>query len=229
MSLISIIHPSRSRPEKAYNTARKWIDMSGIDIKQIDYILSLDSDDPFLSQYYCEWDCEIINNNRSSVEAINIGAKAAKSNILMVLSDDTECFEGWAVSLLKEIEGKTDWILKTQDDIQKYIITMPVMDRVYYNRTGYIYHPEFKHLFCDTYMTCVADITGRKLTSDLVFHHDNPGHFGKPIDDVNRKNDATWQQGEEVFLRLMREFSPQDRAKIKDQSMVNWLRMKGIR
>lgn len=149
----------------------------------------------------------------------------------MVVSDDTDCFPNWDTALLKEVEGKTDWILKTPDGIQPWIITMPVMDRAYYNRTGYIYHPDFQHLFCDTYLTCVADITGRKITSNLMFKHNHYSVSGgqeKP-DELHKRNDATWRQGEETFIRLMKEFTPEERSRIQDPGMKNWLRNKGVR
>lgn len=227
--MISIIHPSRSRPEKSVNRIETWIERIGSS-EPFELIISLDEDDPSLELYKQEYSDHIvlINKNKSSVEAINKAAEVAKGDILIVVSDDTDCKIDWDVNLLVQIKGKTDWILKTQDGIQPYIITMPVMDRVYYNRTKYIYHPDFLHMFCDTYMSCVADINGRRLTTYLDFPHDNPGHYKKPIDDINRKNDATWIQGEQTFIRLMKQFSREDIQKIKDRQMIRWLRNKGV-
>jgi hypothetical protein len=115
--------------------------------------------------------------------------------------------------------------LKTQDGIQPWIITMPVMDRKYFDRTGYIYHPSFDHMFCDTYMSCVADINGRRITSQLVFPHNNDSIK----DDLRKRTDATWKQGEETFIKLMKQFTPEERSRISDVSMKNWLRNKGVR
>jgi hypothetical protein len=100
-----------------------------------------------------------------------------------------------------------------------------VMDRTYYNRFGYIYHPGYEHQFCDTYMSCVADITGRRITSNLKFTHLND----TIKDDLRKRTDATWKQGEELFIKLMKEFSPEERSRIQDQGMKNWLRNKGVR
>lgn len=225
--MISIIHPSRGRPEKSEETISKWLGNSTF---YINLIVSADSDDPKLNEYKEIWtaDCVIAHSNKSAIEAINIGAKKATENILMVVSDDTECFPRWDVALIKEVEGKKDWILKTQDGIQKYIITNPIMDREYYNRAGHIYHPDFQHLFCDTYLTCVADITGRKLTSNLMFKHNHYSVNGTEPDELHKRNDATWRQGEETFIRLMKQFTPEERKRITDPSMKNWLRNKGL-
>lgn len=204
--MISLLHPSRSRPLKSFDTVQKWIERAGN--ADIELIVSVDEDDPMLQGYFERHMAPLcINKNRSAVDAINNAAKKSKGDIIIVVSDDTDCPEDWANLLLKEVEGKTDWILKTQDGIQKWIITMPVMDRAYYNRIGYIYHPEYLHMFCDTELTCVADLTGRKLTSELTFPH---LHYSTGVcskDGISEKADATWAQGERLFLdRYKRNF-----------------------
>jgi len=89
--MISLIHPSRSRPEKAYKTAYDWIDRSGLDYSEWEYILSLDTDDPTVLKYDkligAEYARSIINNNNSVVEATNNAAKESKGDILVYLSD----------------------------------------------------------------------------------------------------------------------------------------------
>jgi hypothetical protein len=225
--MISIIHPTRSRPEKSFNTIIKWFQSRSRDT-DIEWIVSLDENDPTLPEYIKIYNHShantFISKNRSCVDAINNGAKRCVYDIMVVVSDDTDCFPGWDTALLKEVEGKTDWILKTQDGIQDYIITMPCMDRAYYNRTGYIYHPDFLHMFCDTYMTCVADITGRKITSNLMFKHLND----TIKDDLRKRTDGTWQQGQDTFIRLMKQFSKADIQKIQDRQMVRFLRNNGV-
>jgi glycosyltransferase involved in cell wall biosynthesis len=225
--MISIIHPTRSRPEKSVETVDKWIDLSS-NYANIQLIVSLDEDDPKLDEYKQAYDslAYIINRNRSCVDAINNAAKKANGDILIVVSDDTDCFVDWDLYILKVSEGMgNDWILKTQDGIQPWIITAPIMDRAYYNRFGYIYHPDFEHMFCDTYMTAVADITGRKITSNLEFKHLN----NTINDDLRNRTNGTWAQGEATFIRLMREFTPEERNRITDRSMKNWLRNHGVR
>lgn len=220
---VSLLHPSRSRPGHAYETASKWITRAGVNVE---YILSLDIDDPKFNEYQPSVNI-IRNQNRSAVDAINNAAYKSTGDILIVVSDDTDCPENWAVSLLKEVEGKTDWILKTQDGLQPWIITMPVMDRAYYNRFGYIYYPEYLHMFCDTELTCVADMTGRKLESKLLFKHEHDSIK----DDLKKRSDATWSQGESLFIeRAKKNFGLiNPPCKVTNQEYINWMRSKGIR
>lgn len=232
MSRISIIHPSRSRPHKSIDTIGKWLSNAFFGIDLIEVIVVIDSNDPDKDSYVKEYSiCDpdrlklVMNTTSGSVNAINLGATIARYDVLMVVSDDTHCFGNWDVALLNEVEDKTDWILKTQDGIQPWIITMPVMDRVYFNRTGHIYHPGFEHMFCDTWMSVMADVTGRRITSNLLFPHLNDSIK----DDVRKKTDATWAQGEKTFINLCKSLPKEDLRKIKDQSMINWLRNKGVR
>lgn len=227
--MISIIHPSRGRHIQSVRTTTKWLEMSN-NPENIEIIVCVDADDPQL-QYYIDLYIVpiLIRNNKSSVEAINFGATGARGDILMVVGDDQDCFEGWDVAILKEVEGKNDWILKTHDGIQKWIITMPIMDRAYYNRFHYIYHPSYKHLFCDTELTCVADITGRKLTSNLTFPHNHYSIGKSPIDEIYRRNDATNSGGERVFIeRYKRNFDLPKGNKIEDRGMIDWLLKKNV-
>ncbi len=227
--MISIIHPTRSRPEKSVDTIDKWL--TGRSKDEIELIVSLDEDDPTIEIYKQAYsnDAVIINKNRSCVDAINNAAKVAAGDIFIVVSDDTSCFPGWDTALLKELEGKSDYLLKTDDGIQDYICTMTVMDRAYFQRDGYIYHPDFFHQFADTYLTCVADIRGRLIKSKLKFPHLHPGHSGGNLkaDALNIRNDGSWIQGQETFIRLMKQFTTEERNRIQDQNMKNWLRNYG--
>jgi hypothetical protein len=231
-----IIHPSRKRPQQSAQTYLKWSNAT----KYPDgtrWILSVDNDDDiaaYIDAYFQIRTCvtPVINNNTSSVEAINNAAKhfmADDGDVFLVVSDDTEPCHHWDEKIYDLVKDKTDWILKTQDGIQNWIITMPIMDRAYYNRFGYIYYPGYQHLFCDTELTCVADITGRKITSNLLFPH-NHYSIGKGIKDaVYEKNDLTNEQGEKLFLeRYSRNFDLPKGNPITDGGMINWLKKRHV-
>lgn len=225
--MISIIHPSRGRPEKSKATFGKWFERANSNIPY-EFISSLDEDDSELKKY--DNRDIVVSKNRSAVDAINNAAILAKGDILMVVSDDTDCPENWDTKILNEVRGKKDFILKTQDGIQPWIITMPIMDRTYYNRFGYIYHPDYLHMFCDTELTCVADITGRKITSKLVFPHKHYSVTKQAPDAVANRNDSTWAQGEKLFLeRYKRNFDLPKGNPIQDNGLIDWLEHKVLR
>lgn len=192
---ISIIHPSRSRPDKSWKVCQDWLAKSHT---SVELIISLDEDDPFLSEYQDKhkyFGTILVNNNRSAVDAINRAAEVAKGDILIVVSDDTECFYGWGRHIRNHMQGKCDWILKTQDGIQPWVITMPVMDRAYYERFGYIYHPSYLHAWCDTELTCVAELTDCKVDTNFNFPHNHHSIGKSEKDEVSERADLSFEIG----------------------------------
>lgn len=227
MSIISLIHPSRSRATKAIEVAKRWIKEAG---EPVDYILSIDSDDPEKDLYYELFLGRRVacHNNRSAIDAINNAAKEATGDIFVVVSDDFACPSQWGTSLLRLVEGRKEWIAKTHDGIQRWIITLPIMDRAYYNRFGHIYHPDYMHMFCDTHMTAVADLLGRRINLDMHFPHNHYSAGKSKRDDINIRADKTWGQGEYTFMKHYRNnFGLVDPpGKITDQNFLNWVKSK---
>jgi|GEM_PF-3463011 hypothetical protein len=191
---ISIIHPTRHRLRQALDTQAKWLLNAD---NSVEYIFSFDSDDTTIPSYISG----LRNPNMTAIEAINVAAKEATGNLLIVVSDDTDCFKGWDTELLRELDGKSDFLVKTQDGIQKTLITMPVMDRKYYERFGYIYHPEYLHMAADVELTAVGMMLGRVMQSSLLFRHLHYSAGLSPKDEINEKNDRTYEQGDVVLAK----------------------------
>jgi hypothetical protein len=197
---ISIIHPSRGRSEKAYTTVRDWTTKAD-NYNDIEYILSIDDSDTCAYTFLPLTGLVkiLISNNRSAIDAINNAAKVATGDLLIVVSDDFGCPEHWDTLLLEALEAKSDFLVKTQDGLQPTLITLPIMDRAYYNRFGYIYHPDYLHMFSDQEMTAVGHMLGRVVGLDLEFPHNHYSTGRNDRDAISRRNDATWAQGEKLF------------------------------
>jgi len=209
---ISVIHPSRNRPVEAWVTATNWAKKCD---SGFEYILSLDISDKDLTKYYAlftdfnkSWNINgksLTNGNKSAIEAINNAAKIATGDLLVVISDDFDCPEHWDTLLLQACKNyrssrfSKDFCMKTDDGLQPTLITMPIMDRIYYERYGYVYHPDYKHMFADQELTAVALMTGKYIKSDLNFPHLHYSTGKSPKDEINVKNDLTWKQGETLF------------------------------
>lgn len=202
--MISIIHPTRNRPKNAFLTANKWVQKADRINNDIQYILSVDENDMsdyslFLNNIYRQNQVFLRHSNVSAIDAINNAAKISTGDILIVVSDDTDCPEHWDKLLLDALKGKSDYCAKTDDGLQPTLITMPIMDRVYYERYGYIYNPDYEHMFCDQELTAVAIMTGKYIKLLLSFPHDHYTTGRTERDEINIKNDATWHQGETLF------------------------------
>jgi hypothetical protein len=154
----------------------------------------------------------------------------ATGDIMIVVSDDTDCPYNWVVKILKATDGREDFVLRVNDGIQRWIITMPIIDRKYYNRFGYVYHPEFRHMFVDTHFTHVASLLGRvHWRSDIHFPHDHYSVRKSQKDEMNERADATWKQGEELYLELFKrgfDLPGVDPWDITDEKHKAWIRSK---
>lgn len=239
---ITLIHPSYGRPKLAEETYYEWMNNAAAP-HNIEYIMSVDRSDPEFNNYYNlrpgqrqRWRFGLrINDSTTAIKAINNAAGDASGDLLIVVSDDFSCPKNWDVDLLRHIGERRDFAVKTWDGLQPWIITLPIMDREYYNRFGYIYYPEYEHMFCDTEMTHVADLLDKVLLVNMEFphrHYSQPGGIAK--DAVSVKNDITWAQGEVLYLHRMGCNFDLPESEIKgvlrcDKSHLNWLRNKGVK
>lgn len=200
----SLIHPSRSRPDKSFDTLSKWINRGS---RNIELIVSCDStDDTYIDYIDNSYDvlhyALIKHNNRSAVDAINNAAKIASGDVFIVVSDDTDCPMHWDKILTDAIGESKDFVMKTDDGIQRRIITMPIMDRTYYERDGYIYNPIYDHSWADTELTDVAHLRRRVITRmDIKFLHLHPEVTKEPKDDLHKRNDLTHDRDRHIYQK----------------------------
>lgn len=208
--MISILHPSRGRPKQSFETISKWILKAGM--SDFEIILSLDEDDSTLPDYFNFYDChfktfahsKLILPNKSTVEAVNAAARIAQGNILIVVSDDTDCPPSWATKILRYTEGKSDFVLKVKDGIQPKMITMPIVDRVYFQRDGHIYNPAFKHAWADRFFTELAYKRKRVIEKNIMFRHLHYSVLKKKPDEQYRRTDATFNEGKRIYNELIK-------------------------
>lgn len=203
----SLIHPSRSRPQQAIETAQEWLRKAGkVDVE---WILSLDTSDPALMQYQLELSHYSIyklavNNNTSVVEATNNACKHATGDVLIYLSDDFKCPDNWGELL--EIEFKDEnrpLLLKVDDCLQRFevpVLTIPIMNRKLYERLGYFWYPEYKSMFVDEdlYWT-VQKLGAMKNAKHLKFEHCHVSNGKAPNDETYIRSAANWDQGKKLF------------------------------
>lgn len=230
---ISVIYPSRGRAAICKQTLNAWMDAARKPEK-IEWILSVDQDDPTLNEYVAFYSPQKmimeINRNRSAIDAINIGAVVATNELFVVISDDFLPFPNWDYALLEALAGKEDFIVKTHDGLQPWIITLPILDIKYYNRFGYIYPPHILHMFADTWMTHVADLTGLKITLDLIFEHLHYSAGKSKKDIMHLRNENTWKDGERKYIEGAKTnfgLAAEDiKGTLQDKNMMEWLKNK---
>lgn len=198
----------------------------------MELIVSIDESDPQIQRYQALYSNVkganvIVRNNRSAVDAINASAKEATGDVFIVVSDDTGCIRNWDNVISNAVAGRKDFVLKTYDGVQKWICTMPILDRAYYNRFGYIYHPSYFHQFCDTEFTHVADITKRIIwRNDIEIKHHHYSVLKQPRDALYTRNDNSFKEGQRLYLQRLRDkfgLVDVDVMDIQGEAHLQWL------
>jgi hypothetical protein len=225
--MISVIHPSRGRPERA----RKAYDiLKSRASEPFEYILSVDEDDEKLSRYvelFKGLDV-VIGVNRSMIDAAQAGLAQATGRILMIFSDDFEAMpQGWDKSINRVTAGKEFFNLKIYDGIHKWICTIPIIDRKLYEYLGHVYNPEYRHMFGDTELAAICDLMGVTLYhNEIKFPHNQFTLKNNP-DAINHRNNSFWGRDMEVYLnRFKAKFGlPPEmiKGKIKDAAHLAWV------
>jgi len=214
MKRINLIAASRERPSRMAVVLEKWLSNSKRP-SNIRIIISIDLDDPTCDEYHVllnpiaqNYGSDIIittNPNKCTVEAINEGKKYIDGDLIIIFSDDTDCFKYWDDELNNasdNLEGK--YIIKVSDGIGKTLITMPIFSREYLESFDYIYHPSYSHMFCDTELTCVANILDCVIERDnLLFEHLHYTREFHPKDRIDDKNQMTFYPGLDIFKKRL--------------------------
>jgi len=200
--MISLIHPSRGRAEKSAITSQKWLRQSGV---PTELIVSCDSNDPSLPRYKAIYgERLLVNDNDCVVQATNKAAAVSRSEILVYLSDDFDCFQDWGkvvVEEFKKYNGGT--LIKVDDCLQRFdvaVLTIPIMNRACYNKLGYFFHPGYKSMFVDEHLYWRSKKLGfLKMAPHIKFEHRHVS-VGKASDDETyRRSAANWDQGKAMF------------------------------
>jgi hypothetical protein len=172
-------------------------------------LVSLDSDDPKLSEYP---ECNAkIGTSKSKIDAINrdLNERVPHWDLLINMSDDmiftVKGFDDKIRSIFNSHFPNGDGFLHLNDGHQgENVSTMSIMDRKYYERDRYIYHPEYKSLWCDAEATEVAWMRGRYAYESIVlFDHLHPAWGLAPNDAQYKASEAPemWDHDKAVIER----------------------------
>lgn len=212
---ISIIHPSRGRYNEALKCAKEWIGNAD-NPQDIEYIFSCDFDDSQREAYR-----DIFNNfpeakfthkvyfasNNNVVQAMNTGAVYSTGSILVCVSDDFGCFQGWDTWLLANVDATQEVAVKVNDTISKMdnlILTIPILTRKLYLRIGHVYEPDTTGIFSDNILAERCQKMGvLRCYGDVVMKHFHWVNGHKKRDDINNRHDnpAGWKLGEQILNR----------------------------
>ena len=215
--LLSLIHPSRGRSQKAKSTLDTWLakKSNGHDVQ---HLLSLDETDAEINHYietFSDYSKLVINDNSCVVQATNEAAKHATGEFLIFLSDDFDCPHYWDSSLVnvsqKHHKSPRDdpFIIKVDDCLQVFktrVLTIPIMSRRLYECLGYFWYPEYKSMFADQDLYEVCDQMQVIIEApELKFEHRHYSIGKAPLDETYKKSEMNWNQGLNLFNKRKNE------------------------
>lgn len=204
--------PTRSRPQRIVDTLRKYVQLANHP-ELLGVAVSCDADDSTMQPTDqlmgvlspCAWKRVFYSENKSKIEACNANIHEIDYpwDIVVLVSDDMiPQIRGYDDILRSHMQARfpdTDGILWFHDGYQgDKLNTLTIFGRKMYDRFGYLYHPSYKSLFCDTELTdlCKGELRSKcSYVPYTIIRHEHPGTgFGQHMDGLYQKNQRYWNE-----------------------------------
>jgi hypothetical protein len=205
---------SRSRKEKCFSCIENIIAQSTIE----DYLilLSFDVDDVSMQGDEVKERLSLYGGKVKAYWGVS-GSKVTAINrdigfvggwrIICNHSDDfwitSRGFDTAVVKAMERYFPDTDGMIHFPDQVAKErLCTYQIVGRKYYDRTGYIYCPEYKSLYCDNEEFLKAKLLGKYEYIPLRYlEHRHPIWGYGQADDLLRHTESFYDQDRNTFLR----------------------------
>jgi hypothetical protein len=211
MSKILLKFPSRSRPQKFFAALDNIFDLSVTD--DLSVLASFDLDDCTMNNDEVR---EILRGypkvkyhygtSRTKIQAVNADMDLAGTyDVLLVHSDDMHyTIPGFDLVILEAFKDFKGLVHFPDQKAGPALITYPMMHREYFERDGWIYHPDFISVYSDHFQQDIAKRRGlyKYVNKKILEHRHSMWGFGThdPLmlrnenrDNYN-KDQITWQR-----------------------------------
>ena len=147
-----------------------------------------------------------INAGKSNckIHAINRGMAGWKGDIVVNMSDDMRFVKpGYDVDIINAFGNDLDLFVHFPDGRVNHLLpTMSIMGRTYFDRFGYIYHPQYESLWCDNEAMDVAKKLGKyKYVPVQIFDHYHPAWTGETPDELLMHTQSFFRKDEQTYIR----------------------------
>ena len=211
-SKLLIKFPTRNRPEKFFQVLDRYYCL--MLSPGFEFVVSCDTDDTTMNNEEVikrlSWYPNLtlhFGDNKSKVEAINNNLEGKIFDILLLASDDmVPEIQGYDAAI-KAAMGvwapDTDGVLWFDDGFQhRNLNTLVVMGKKYYDRFGYIYHPDYQSLYCDLEFTQVSKKLNKVVyINECIIRHQQYSITGEEPDALYIKNDALQAADQETYKK----------------------------
>lgn len=193
---ILIQFPTFARPAKFLACLSKYVNMSSGQ-NNLHFNINCDIDDATMNNSesvesvhsifrdvdHCDFDM-YFDKNTNKISAINDHIEDKDFDVVICASDDMIPQEqNWDEAIASDMQvyfPQLNGALHYFDGYQKEsLITLSILGRQLYNHFGYIYHPDYKSLYCDNEFTQSVYNLGRvKYIDNLIIKHEHYGEEG---------------------------------------------------
>lgn len=202
-------------------TLRKYVQLANHP-ERLGVALSCDTTDPSMLRNLvqeeirailspCEWSRIFFSDNKTKIEACNADMEKIEYpwDIVVLVSDDMipqiKGYDDVIRSHMLAYFPERDGILWFNDGHQgDKLNTLCIFGREMYNHFGYIYHPSYKSLFCDTELTdmCNTSLKSKCVYSSYcIIRHEHPGTgFSDKMDGLYEHNQRFWSQDMYTYI-----------------------------
>lgn len=214
--------PTRSRPQKVVETLSTYLRLAtGVD--RIGVLVSCDDDDTSMRKNLVQeelhralaptaWHRIAFGPNTTKIQACNADMDTVDYpwDIVVLVSDDMiPQVSGWDDVLRAQMMARfpdTRGILWCNDGYQgEKLNTLSIMGRRMYQELGYLYHPDYKSLFCDTEFTdrCRSDLKDAcHYIPYCLIRHEHPGTgYAQNQDALYVHNQRFWTEDLHTYIR----------------------------
>ena len=207
--------PTRTRAQKVIQTLSSYVKLANHP-EQLGVAISCDEDDMSMTRNLVQeellrtlnpvaWKRIFFSPNKNKIQACNANMNDIdwEWDIVVLVSDDMiPQLKGWDDVIRNHMIARfpdTNGILWFNDGHQgNKLNTLCVFGRTMYHSFGYMYHPEYKSLFCDTELTdlCKGELASKCLYIPYcIIRHEHPGTgYAQNMDTLYDRNQKYWNE-----------------------------------
>ena len=222
MEKLIVKFPTRNRPDKFKQVFADYVNFLDDEYKTR-FVITMDEDDETMNNeeiiaWFEEQKSALeerghsliyhFGHSKTKIEACNANLEGESADALLLASDDMWVkIDGYNRVILdgfKQTFPDGDGAIKFNDGLrQDILMTLPVMGWKWYERFGYIYHPDYVSLYADTEQTAVAHYSGRLAVSEMILAEHK--WTAEPFDELHARNENPEMYGidGEVYKRRM--------------------------
>ena len=206
--------PTRNRKNKFFKVLRQYQNLCE-DLDNTYFLITLDNDDESMNPSDVEDIFNTFKNvkviygtSNSKIHAVNRDIELVNDwDIVLLASDDmtpkVKGYDNIIRNKMKEFYSDTDGILWFNDGhMGNKLNTLCILGKKYYDRFGYIYHPEYKSVWSDNEFMLVGNILGKQTYFEqVIIEHEHPDWGYGNRDEIHQNNSKNENQDKLLFTK----------------------------